>query len=143
MLSSLEEQSFVIGDVLKTVDELYAARIDASHRGKQHIKKPKCLRKSINAANSQAYWGYGVGNRVWGYTEAGQGWQGNGYGYVKECEKIRAATSAVAVAAGITIVGTVVQLARMFLPKNEPQVMIVNNYYYDYCPCNGYSHCAQ
>jgi hypothetical protein len=40
-------------------------------------------------------------------------------------------------AAGITIVGTVVQLARMFLPKNEPQVMIVNNYYYDYCPCNG------
>jgi hypothetical protein len=35
----------------------------------------------VNAANAQAYWGYGVGNRVWGYTEAGQGWQGNGYGY--------------------------------------------------------------
>jgi hypothetical protein len=50
----------------------------------------------MNAANAQAYWGYGVGNRVWGYTEAGQGWQGNGYGYIKECEKIRAATSAVA-----------------------------------------------
>jgi hypothetical protein len=29
----------------------------------------------VNAANAQAYWGYGVGNRVWGYTEAGQGWQ--------------------------------------------------------------------
>jgi hypothetical protein len=35
----------------------------------------------VNAANAQAYWGYGVGNRVWGYTEAGQGWQGSGYGY--------------------------------------------------------------
>jgi hypothetical protein len=31
----------------------------------------------VNAAYAQAYWGYGVGNRVWGYT----GWQGNGYGY--------------------------------------------------------------
>jgi hypothetical protein len=47
----------------------------------------------VNAANAQAYWGYGVGNRVWGITEAGQG---NGYGYVKEFEKIRAATSGVA-----------------------------------------------
>jgi hypothetical protein len=35
----------------------------------------------VNAADAQAHWGYGVGNRVWGYTEAGQGWQGNGYGY--------------------------------------------------------------
>jgi hypothetical protein len=35
----------------------------------------------VNAANAQAYWGYGVGNRVSGYTETGQGWQGNGYGY--------------------------------------------------------------
>ena len=41
----------------------------------------------VNAAHAQAYWGYGAGNRVRGYTEAGQGWQGNGYGYVKECEK--------------------------------------------------------
>ena len=49
-----------------------------------------------NAADAQSYWEYGAGNRVWGYTETGQGWQGNGYGYVKVCEKIRAATSAVA-----------------------------------------------
>jgi hypothetical protein len=34
-----------------------------------------------NAANAQSYWEYGIGNRVWGYTEAGQSWQGNGYGY--------------------------------------------------------------
>jgi hypothetical protein len=33
----------------------------------------------VNAANAQAYWGYGVS----GYTETetGQGWQWNGYGY--------------------------------------------------------------
>jgi hypothetical protein len=33
----------------------------------------------VNAANAQAYWGYGVS----GYTETetGEGWQGNGYGY--------------------------------------------------------------
>jgi hypothetical protein len=50
----------------------------------------------VKAVYAQAYWGYGAGNRVWGYAETGQGWQGNGYGYVKECQKIRAATSAVA-----------------------------------------------
>lgn len=33
----------------------------------------------LNAAKAQAYWGYGVGCQgVWGYTETGQGWQGNG-----------------------------------------------------------------
>jgi hypothetical protein len=47
----------------------------------------------VNAAYAQAYWGHGAGNRVRGNTEAGQG---NGFGYVKECEEIRAATSAVA-----------------------------------------------
>jgi hypothetical protein len=36
----------------------------------------------VNAANAQAYRGYGKGYQgVWGYTETGQGWQGNGYGY--------------------------------------------------------------
>jgi hypothetical protein len=37
----------------------------------------------VSAANAHycPYWEYGVGNRVWGYTEAGQGWQGNGDGY--------------------------------------------------------------
>jgi hypothetical protein len=51
MLSSLEEQSFVIGDVLKTVDELYAARIDTSHHGKQHIKKPKYVLIFVDEIN--------------------------------------------------------------------------------------------
>ena len=35
----------------------------------------------VNAVNAQTYWGYGVGNRVWDFTETGQAWQGNGYGY--------------------------------------------------------------
>ena len=35
----------------------------------------------VKAANAQSYWDYGIGNRVWGYTEAGQGWQWNGYEY--------------------------------------------------------------
>lgn len=51
MLSSLEEQSFVIGDVLKTVDELYAAQIHASLHGKQHIKKPKYVLIFVDEIN--------------------------------------------------------------------------------------------
>jgi hypothetical protein len=36
----------------------------------------------VNIANAQAYWGYGVGYQgASGYTETGQGWHANGYGY--------------------------------------------------------------
>jgi uncharacterized protein len=51
MLSSLEEQSFVIGDVLKTVDELYATQIDTSLHDKKHIKKPKYVLIFVDEIN--------------------------------------------------------------------------------------------
>jgi len=51
MLSSLEEQSFVIGDVLKSIDELYAAQTDTSLHGKQHIKKPKYVLIFVDEIN--------------------------------------------------------------------------------------------
>ena len=36
----------------------------------------------MNAANAQAYWGYGAGYQAGsGYTETGHSSQGNGYGY--------------------------------------------------------------
>ena len=51
MLSSLEEQSFVIGDVLKSIDELYAAQTDTSLHSKQHIKKPKYVLIFVDEIN--------------------------------------------------------------------------------------------
>ncbi|MGC2685750.1 MAG: hypothetical protein WA323_28155 [Candidatus Nitrosopolaris sp.] len=51
MLSSLEEQSFVIGDVMKTVDEVYAVQVDTSRDDEQHIKKPKYVLIFIDEIN--------------------------------------------------------------------------------------------
>ena len=47
----------------------------------------------VNAANAQALLGLWCGKSNLELYEAGQG---NGYGYAKECERIRSATSAVA-----------------------------------------------
>ena len=51
MLPYLEEQSLVIGDVLKCIDELYAAQIDISVHDKQHIKKPKYVLIFVDEIN--------------------------------------------------------------------------------------------
>src|SRR5205823_1121442 len=48
MLSSVEEQSFVIGDVMKSINELYAARTDTSYTNK---KTPKYVLIFIDEIN--------------------------------------------------------------------------------------------